>query len=214
MEQKLNQHLGIVFNEILPALTNAGIKYWVFGGIGVAGVVGKFIRENQDADTYVLEEDFPKVEPVLKKLCEEHGAWDADDWALSYSMMKGTKRPKFDVVIKNIERFSVFPVYKVSDGVEFRIIDTVKLTDQALVQEARIIDGFQFFSPPAEIIRQLLHSLAERYIKHYDKPKPIDENSKHLIDAKAIFTKEELDDLIQRFNEKAKILQDKISEKL
>jgi len=81
-EQKLNNHLSVVFEEILPSLTEAGIKYWVFGGVGVAGVVGKFIRENQDVDTYVLGDDFIKVEPILKKLCEKHGGWDADDWRM------------------------------------------------------------------------------------------------------------------------------------
>lgn len=203
-ELKLNSHLAIVFEEILPALTEAGIKYWALGGVGVAGVVGKFIRENQDVDTYVLEDDFPKVEPILKKLCEKHGGWDADDWSLRYSMLKNNGRPKFDIYIKHIERFSVFPVYPISGGVEFRVIDSVKLSEQALVQELRTVDGFKFFSPPKEIIAQLLRSLAERYIKHYNKSKPIDENSKHIIDARAIFTREELDELIARFNEKAK----------
>ena len=45
--QKINEHLGPVFEEVLPAISNAGIKYWVYGGVGVAGINGKYIRENQ-----------------------------------------------------------------------------------------------------------------------------------------------------------------------
>lgn len=210
-EQKLNQHLAVVFEEILPAFTEAGIKYWVFGGVGVAGVAGKFLRENQDIDTYVLEEDFPKVEPILKRLVEKHGAWDAEGWDLRYSMMKNNGRPKFDIFIRKVERFSVFPVYKVADGVEFRILETVKLSDDALIQEPKTLEGFQFFSPPKEVISQLLRSLAEQVIKRYDPvrhPKKLDTGSKHMIDAQAIFTKEELDDLLTRYEEKVKATED------
>ena len=42
-EQKLNNHLSVVFEEILPSLTEAGIKNWVFGGVGVAGGGGQII---------------------------------------------------------------------------------------------------------------------------------------------------------------------------
>ena len=165
-------------------------------------------------------QDFPVLEVLIARvephgtwsfrclLDDLHGGWDADNWDLRYSMLKNTGRPKFDINIKHVERFSVLPVYRVSDGIEFRVLDSVKLSDQALVQELRTIDGFQFFSPPKDIIVQLLHALAERYISHYDKPKPIDENSKHMIDARAVFTKEESDGLIVRFNEKAKIVAD------
>jgi len=64
--QKINEHLGPVFEEVLLAISNVGIKYWVFGGVAVAGINGKYIRENQDIDIYVQEEDFWKLEPILK----------------------------------------------------------------------------------------------------------------------------------------------------
>ncbi len=202
--QELNHHLADIFSEVLPALTNAGIKYFVFGGIGAAGMVGKFIRENQDVDVYVDEKDFSRVEPILKQLCEEHGDWDGDIWVMTYSMMKGTKRPKFQLTIKGVERFSVVPVYEVADGVEFRVIETLKLSKDALMQELRTVGSYQFFSPPKKVLLALFRSLIERYIAHYDKPKPIDESSKHLIDARAVFPKEEVDEYVARFNEKAK----------
>jgi len=200
----LNKHLAVIFEEILPALTNTGIKYWVFGGVGIAGIVGKFLRENKDVDVYILDDDFTKAESILRQLVENHGDWDADTWVLSYSMMKKTRRPKLELSIKGIERFSLVPVYKLADGVEFRVIETYKLPDKALVQELKSVNGFQFFSPPKEILLNLFRQLIERYITHYNKPKPIDENSKHLIDARAVFSKEEVDEYIRRFNEKVK----------
>lgn len=200
----LNEHLAVIFKEVLATLTNAGIKYWVFGGIGIAGIVGKFLRENKDVDVYILNDDFAKAESVLRQLVENHGDWDADGWVLSYSMMKKTKRPKLELSIKGVERFSVVPVYKVADGVEFRVIETFKLPNEALIQELKSVNGFQFFSPPKEILLNLFRQLIERYIVHYNKPKPIDENSRHLIDARAVFSKEEVDGYIMRFNEKVK----------
>ena len=206
-QQKLNQHLIPIFEEVLPALANAGIKYWVFGGIGIAGIVGKFLRENKDVDVYVQEEDFLKAEPVLKRLCEEHGSWDADGWDLRYSMLKNNGRPKFDIFIKKVEHFSLVPVYKIEDGVEFRVLETFRLPNDALTQDLKTVDGFQFFSPPKDVLLALFRSLIERYIIHYNKPTPIDENSKHLIDARAVFSKEEVDEYIQRFNQRAKSLE-------
>jgi len=185
-KQRLNRHLDVVFKEILPALTNAGIKYWVFGGVGVAGVVGKFTRETQDVDTYVLEKDFRKTELVLKKLVEQHGAYDADGWSLSYSMTKKFKRPKLQIFIKKVQVFEVFPIYKISNGFELRIIGpsgvgTRKLSSQALIQEIKTVNSFNFFSPPREVIRQLLRS--------YDNPKMANKSSKYLIDIETILEK-------------------------
>lgn len=210
MEQRLNQHLEVIFNEVLPALTESGIKHYVFGGVGVAGIAGKFLRENKDVDVYVLDSDFAKAEAVLRQLVEQHGDWDADGWVLSYSMMKKTKRPKLELSIKGMERFSVVPVYKVADGIEFRVVEIFKLPDEALTQELKVIGGFNFFSPPNEVLLAIFRSLIERYITHYNKPEPPKEDSRHMIDARAVFPKEELDDYIKRFTEKARLIQAKI----
>ena len=211
MKQELNEHLEVIFNEVLPALTDAGIKYYVFGGIGMAGIVGRFLRENKDIDVYVLENDFDKAEIVLRQLVEKHGDWDADTWVLSYSMMKKTRRPKLEISIKGTERFSVVPVYKVDDSVEFRVIETFKLSDEALTQELKTVDGFKFYSPPNDVLLDMFRSLIERYIAHYNKPEPPKEENRHIIDARAVFPKEEIDDYVRRLQEKAGLAQAKTS---
>jgi len=204
-KETLNNHLAIIFDEVLPALTGAGIKYWVFGGVGIAGIVGRFLRDNKDIDVYIVEDDFTKAELVLKNLVEKHGDWDADTWALSYSMMKKTRRPKLEISIKGVERFSLVPVYKVADSVEFRVKEIFKLPSEALIQESKTIDEFTFFSPPNDVLLNMFRSLIERYIEHYNKPNPPDDNSRHIVDAMAVFTKEEVSDYVRRFNEKAKL---------
>jgi len=200
-----NKNLRVVFEEILPALSDAGVKYWVYGGVGIAGIVGRFIRENQDVDIYVLEEDFFKIETILKRLCEEHGSWDADGWDFRYSVLKINKRPKFDIFIKKIERFSVIPIYKIYNGVEFRTTETIRLSEKALIQELKSVCGFSFFSPPREVILDMFRSLIEKGIAtQYNKFELSKEGSKYLIDARAALSENEINDYIKRFNKKKK----------
>lgn len=199
-----NSHLDIIFEEVLPALSNAGIKYFVFGGVGVAGVNGSYIRENQDVDTYVLEEDFGKVEMILRKLVEEHGAWDGDRWSLTYSMLKKHKRPRLSLNIKKEERFEIVPFYRIPGGVEVRVADIIVLPEGALIQEDRVLDGHHFFSPPKEIVKKLLLSVINFYIRESISKFDLGENSRHIIDLKAIGTKEEVESVLERIQDKIK----------
>ena len=44
-------------------IERAGIPYWVYGGIAVAGIAGQFIRPSPtvDVDIFVFEEDFERT---------------------------------------------------------------------------------------------------------------------------------------------------------
>jgi hypothetical protein len=204
--QKINEHLGPVFEEVLPAISNAGIKYWVFGCVGVAGINGKYIRENQDIDIYVQEEDFWKLEPILKDLVEKHGAWDADNWTLTYSMLKRHRRPKFALNIKKVERFEVIPVYRIPGGIEFRVTDPTILSADALIQEEKYLDGQQFFSAPESVVKKLLKDMVEVCIKNYNKTEHIKEDNKYykyIVDMRSLFPEDVVRDVIERFNKKA-----------
>ncbi|MBP9771801.1 MAG: hypothetical protein KBD16_02665 [Candidatus Pacebacteria bacterium] len=184
-----NEHLAPIFQEVLPALTNGGVKYFVFGGVGIAGLAGKFFRENEDVDVYVAEEDFSKTESILRTLCEEHGDWDADGWTLLYSRLKTTRRPKLDLYIKGVQLFSVVPVYRTSQGVEFRVLRAFVLPENALNQKPRSISGLEFFSPPDDILQLLLKNLLESYT---ERKKPVEEYTKYLLDARMVLPEEEL----------------------
>ncbi|MFH0792244.1 MAG: hypothetical protein V1905_03465 [bacterium] len=201
-----NKHLTTAFNEILPMLTKANIKYWVYGGVGIAGIAEKFFRTNQDIDIYVLNNDFNKVGKILKVLCEKHGGLDGDDWALQYSMTKRAKRPKLDLYIKGNELLSVIPIYITKKGVEFRVYQSFPLPKKALSQKLRKIGGFKFYSPPADIILRLFRIYLEQVIICHKSPKPISRNWRNLIDAKTILPKKEIRQFIIRYNKKAKEL--------
>jgi hypothetical protein len=38
----MNEHLEPVFIVLLPGLEKAGIDYWVFAGVAIAGLQGEF----------------------------------------------------------------------------------------------------------------------------------------------------------------------------
>lgn len=204
--QKINEHLEPVFKEVLPAISNAGIKYWVFGGVGVAGINGKYVRENQDIDIYVQEEDFWKLEPMLKDLVEKHGAWDGDNWTLNYSMLKRHKRPKFALNIKKVERFEVIPVYRIPGGIEVRVTDPTILSEDALIQEEKYLDGQPFFTAPENVVKKILSDMVEVCIKNYNKTEYIKEDNKYykyIVDMRSLFPEDFVCDVIERFNKKA-----------
>ncbi|HEY4520750.1 MAG TPA: hypothetical protein VJJ72_03055, partial [Candidatus Paceibacterota bacterium] len=97
------------------------------------------------------------------------------------------------------------------DGVEFRVVETFKLPNEALNQAEKTVDGFKFYSAPDDVLLNMFRALIERYIEHYNKPEPPKEDSRHIIDAKAVFPKEEIDDYIKRFTEKANLVKTKTS---
>ena len=68
----MNEHLQPVFEILLPELERARIQYWVYEGMGIAGVVGEFIRKNGDVDIFVREADFGNTESVLRGVCSRH----------------------------------------------------------------------------------------------------------------------------------------------
>ena len=54
----MNEHLRQIFEAIIPAIENADIAYWVYGGIAIAGLNGAYLRENPDVDIFVMSNDY------------------------------------------------------------------------------------------------------------------------------------------------------------
>ena len=179
---KLNLKLTPVFREILPTITGLGLRYWVYGGIGMAGVAGRIIREdNGDVDVYVLEKDFDPIKKTLHELCVGKNGWKDD---LRPVNIHG--RPKLNIYINGDEIFSMVPVYQTDKGVEFRAITKVVLPQvEALTQELRELEDYEFYSPPAIVIKTIFRSFIS------ERPEKLKDGSKHWRDAKAVFTEEE-----------------------
>ncbi len=183
---KFNPDLAVVFKEILPAIHDAGFKYWVFGGIGMAGVAGKVIREdNDDIDVYVIEKDYLAIGKVLDSLFGARGGWKVVPRKLNEH-----GRPKLYIYIKEKELFSMVPVYEIEGGIEYRAKTKVVLSrDQALTEEVREIGGYTFFSPHEDVIKSIFRSFI------IERPDKLAVGSKHWYDAKAVFTDKEFKEL-------------------
>lgn len=178
----MNEHLVPVFREVLPALEAAGVPYWVYGGMAVAGIVGRFIRENDDVDLYVLDSGFERARTVLDELCLSRPNWRLQD----STPLLG--RPKSGIYVADRELVSIVPVYPAL-GVEFRTKFAETLPrSEALAIERRRIDAGEFVTPSAAAIRQLLRSLIK------ERPETLLRHKRRL-DATAILTAEELREL-------------------
>ena len=197
-----NPHLNDIFDNVLAEIKRANIKYWVFGGVGIAGLTGKFIRENQDLDIYVLDDSFNSIKKILTDLCLSKNNSNNDSWKLIHSVIPGGKRWKLELFIKDTERFSVIPIYKKPNGVEFRYRETLELSNNALIQEPRNINEFLFFSPPITILQKLFIFKIDQYIDKQKKFRSINKKEKYFIDSQILFTDEEIDELNLKFQEK------------
>jgi len=173
----MNEHLQSIFEIVLPAIESADIKYWVYGGLGYASIVGRFYRFNSDVDFFVLDSDFKNVEEVLKNICEEN------EWKIRKTLMS-FKRPKVELILKEKERerLSVVPVFK-TDEVEFRFIEGSKRYPlDVLMRVKRNLEGFVFYTPQDIFLKRLLLDYFESKNKY---PK------KRIEDARQILSEQE-----------------------
>ncbi len=182
-----NEHLSGVFAEILPAFVQACRQYWVYGGVGIAGLKGKFIRDNDDVDIYVTSTDFESARQLLGDLYKRNKVWKLED----ATPLPG--RPKVNLLVLGKELLSMVPVYETDKGVEFRA-NTLELLprEHALTQERRQIGGYSFFSPPESIVKTILRSILIERPNLLTNPK-----SRRRVDAMAIFSQEELTEIEQ-----------------
>ena len=175
-----NTHLKPVFEKLLFGLHEAGIDYWVFGGVGISAYIGKFIRNNKDIDVFVREADFTKATAVLKNVCS------LNNFELITHIPSDGGRPKNDIKIDGKELLSVMPVYLVGNIVEFRFGKVVdKYPVQILDKVKRNIDGNKFYTPRDEYIKQIFlnHLIA--------RPDKLNRQSVKT-DIEAVFTPEEI----------------------
>ena len=175
----MNEHLKIVFEVLLPGLEEAQIDYWVYGGIGVAAHVGSFIQKNKDVDIFVRDTDFEHAKLILGDLCKQN------NFKLKLGSQKDNERPKVEIEIDNVERFSMIPIYQKGNMVVFKYKDgDQKYFDQILERVGRNISGYRFFTSQDEFIKDL-------FINHI-RARPDKRTRKEIKkDAKAILSPEE-----------------------
>jgi len=175
----MNEHLEPIFNLLLPKLEENKIDYWVYGGVSIAAFVGKFIRENKDVDVFVKETDFEKARLLLDSLCEQNNLM---------LKLKGNKRPKIEIKVNNIERFSLIPIYQKDNIVVFKYGNKYggdqKYPNRILKRVKRNISGYRFFTPQNEFIKEI-------FINHMKARPDKKDRPEFKTDAEAILTPEE-----------------------
>lgn len=175
----MNKHLELVFKILLPELEKNKIDYWVYGGISIAAFVGEFIRENRDVDVFIKDSDFEKAGSILQDLCRQN------DFKLSRIE---NRRPKIEIKINDGGKFSMIPIYQKNNIVTFLYESNYggdeEYPIQILEKVERNIDGYKFFTPQDEFIKDKLinHIIARSDKKKRDYFKK---------DAKEILTDEE-----------------------
>lgn len=153
----MNQHLNLVFKLLLPKLDEAGIDYWVFGGVGVAGIFSKFHRYNKDVDIFVKNVDFKNACSVIEAVCQNQEF-------KHYPPDPETARPKFEVFGSNKkEVFSIIPIYQEDYSVILRYPSRYggnqEFPINLLEREGRSILDYRFFTPKNEYVKKL-------FVKH------------------------------------------------
>jgi hypothetical protein len=180
----MNEHLQPVFGILLPELEKVGIEYWVYGGVGIAAVVGRFLRYNTDVDIFIEQSEFVRATACLDNACRHDG--------LKPHLIPG-RRPKFEVKVRETDRsdiLSIVPAYRKDGYVEFIFKPRpAQYPEQILTRVPRCIRDHSFFSPPDGYIRELF--------KTYLTNRPEKKRSKKVqVDARAIFGPDELRELI------------------
>ena len=175
----MNEHLKPVFQLILPELEKDHIDYWVFGGISIAAFAGKFIRDNQDVDVFVREVDFENAESILGRLCKKN------DFILKYHSQASEERPKMEIKIDNVERFSMIPMYQKNNIITFKYRDgNQEYSNKIEEKTERNISDFMFFTTRDKFIKEM-------FINHIKARPDKKKRGKIIKDAKAILNSEE-----------------------
>lgn len=148
----MNEHLEPIFKIFLSGLEEAGVDYWVYGGVAVATLAGKFVRKNRDVDIFVKDEDFDKIKLLLKEICSKQDNAGLKECNLLNK--GGFSRPKLEVKINGRERLSVVPVYLRDDRAILVFGNGAKDFSEDLLEKVeRDISGYRFFAPPNKHIR-------------------------------------------------------------
>jgi hypothetical protein len=179
----MNEYIRPFFETVLPRLQSEKIRYWIYGGIGYAAMVGRYYRKepNSDVDLFVLDSDFTHVEMILQKICEE------SNWKICKEFLRS--RPKIEILLKNNkywkERLSVVPAYPKNDRVELKFREgSGEYLPNILDQKERSLEGFTFFTLSDEFLKKLfLEYLGSK--KRYP-PKRVE-------DARYILTRQEFE---------------------
>lgn len=149
----MNEHLEPIFDIFLSGLEEAGIDYWVYGGVAVATLAGKFIRKNRDVDIFIKEADMDDARSIVESRC-----YDQDFVWNECRLLKrdGFLRPKLEVKRRRNELLSIVPIY-LKDNQAILVFGNGAraFSRDILYRVERDISGYRFYTPPDAHIREI-----------------------------------------------------------
>ncbi|MBI2607598.1 MAG: hypothetical protein HYW51_02115 [Candidatus Doudnabacteria bacterium] len=157
----MNKHLEPIFRKVLPALDEADIDYWVYGGVAIAGIEGDFYRYNEDVDIFIFDNDYQRTLEVIENL---NYNWSK----VKHAKLLNGIRPKEEYFVKDQKEdiFSVIPVYKINDNKIKFVYSKDLVPVNPLTREKRIIGSYTFFTPGSEFIKeQFIHKIKGKIFK-------------------------------------------------
>jgi hypothetical protein len=183
----VNEHLTPVFEVIIPVIENAGISYWVYGGVAIAGINGSYLRPNPDVDLFVMDHDYDKIVELVTARDNELG-WKHQPTETRRGRLKS------EWFINGRELLSIVPVYPHGDRVRFDFGRDF-IPQSVLTSVTRRIEAHSFITPSAEFIKELVMSKA-------NSGKPLTSRKAKLkIDAKVVMDKDKYKQLCDRLDE-------------
>jgi len=184
----MNEHLDPVFEAVFPALTQPGIRYWVYGGVAIAGINGAYIRENPDVDVFVMNEDFDEAVEAVERLQKTLG-WKHTDAA----PQRERRKRDWYVVDTRREIFSIVPVFG-SGGLVRLVFGRDFVPTTALTSVSRRIGSHVFTTPSTRFVKELL-------IRKVESGKLLGERRNKLkIDARVVMDDDEYKNLCERLD--------------
>jgi len=145
----MNEHLAPVFEVVIPELDRSGSKYWVYGGVAIAGIKGEFLRFNPDVDLFVMEDDYGKIIETIAGLESELG-WRPED-----ADAERRKKRHWFAPDQKEDVLSVVPVFRAGDQTRFVFGRRTYTLQNVLSSEVRTISGFTFVTPSTALIKEL-----------------------------------------------------------
>lgn len=176
----MNEYLKPIFEKILPEIDLENLKYWGYGGVANAAMVGKFYRSNPDFDIFILDEEFKRFESILQDICKKN------DWKICKDFTNN--RIKIEVFIKKdnkrwIERMSIIVAHKQDDRVELKFKNgSEEYSSEILTRVERDLEGFKFFTISDNFLKKL-------FVEYLDSKKKYP--SKRIEDARYILSEKE-----------------------
>jgi hypothetical protein len=146
----MNERLQPVFELIVPAIEQAGISYWIYGGVAIAGIKGEFIRQNRDVDLFVLDEDYESTRNIIQSIAENLG------WRFIDTNYKNRPKREWFEPDDDKDLLSLMPVFKLDARV--RIIFQTSINDfpvSVLDRHKRRVGPWVFTTPDNTYLKEL-----------------------------------------------------------